>query len=392
MKIGFITASVSRQAGGLFESVRRLAQSLQAAGNSVSVYAAQDSNSTIDARRWAPLEVHTFPTRGPARFSFAPEITDAVCSADLDIVMSHGLWRYTSIATSSWHRKRGKNYVVNPHGMLDAWAVRNSRWRKIAAAGLFERKHLIEARCIRALCAAEAASIREYGCRNPIAIIPNGIDMPAQADSDVASPWSAMDQFAGKKVLFSLGRLHPKKNLLNLVHAWKRMADTEAAIMGDWRLVIGGWDDGGYAQQLKACVRDLNLSPQVHLLGPLFGPEKDAAFRDASAFVLPSLSEGLPMVVLEAWSHSLPVLMTPECNLPAGFETGAALRMETNTASIAEGLRRLFTMSDPDRAAMGKRGRQLCADVFNWEQIGAQTHALLEWVAGTGPEPGFVTR
>jgi glycosyltransferase involved in cell wall biosynthesis len=80
----------------------------------------------------------------------------------------------------------------------------------------------------------------------------------------------------------------------------------------------------------------------VLFLGPAFGETKDALLRRASAFILPSFSEGLPMSVLEAWSYRLPVLMTDHCNLPEGFAADAALRIGTDAASIAESMRLLL--------------------------------------------------
>ena len=65
------------------------------------------------------------------------------------------------------------------------------------------------------------------------------------------------------------------------------------------------------------------------------------------------------MAVLEAWSYAKPVLMTPECNLPEGFETNAALRIGTTPEEIAAGLKVLREMSDDDRSQMGNRGRDL---------------------------------
>jgi len=61
--------------------------------------------------------------------------------------------------------------------------------------------------------------------------------------------------------------------------------------------------------------------------GPAFGEEKEELLRSASAFILPSFSEGLPMSVLEAWAYGLPVVITPECNLPEGFAFQAALEI-----------------------------------------------------------------
>ena len=67
------------------------------------------------------------------------------------------------------------------------------------------------------------------------------------------------------------------------------------------------------------------------------------------------------MAVLEAWSYAKPVLMTPECNLPEGFEADAALRIGTTPEEIAAGLKVLREMSDDDRSQMGNRGRALVA-------------------------------
>ena len=93
----------------------------------------------------------------------------------------------------------------------------------------------------------------------------------------------------------------------------------------------------------------------IVFLGPQFGAEKDAnAYRACNAFILPSLSEGLPMTVLEAWAYGKPVLMTPECNLPEGFSAEAALRIGASPEAIADGLRKLIEMSDPRSSRNGR--------------------------------------
>ena len=88
------------------------------------------------------------------------------------------------------------------------------------------------------------------------------------------------------------------------------------------------------------------------------------------------------MSVLEAWAYAKPVLMTPECNLPEGFEANAALRIGSSADEIAAGLKQLVEMSYGDRAAMGTRGRTLAATKFAWPRIGEQMRAVFEWVLG----------
>src|SRR5262249_6426423 len=125
----------------------------------------------------------------------------------------------------------------------------------------------------------------------------------------------------------------------------------------------------------------------VVFLGSRFGAEKSECYRKCDAFILPSLSEGLPMTVLEAWAYAKPVLMTPECNLPEGFSSGAALEIGTRPEEIARGLKQLGEMSDNDRIQMGNRGRALVATKFSWPRIGEQMRAVYEWVLGSGAPP-----
>ena len=88
------------------------------------------------------------------------------------------------------------------------------------------------------------------------------------------------------------------------------------------------------------------------------------------------------MAVLEAWAHAKPVIMTPECNLPEGFEANAALRIGKASEEIAAGLKVLREMSDDDRSQMGNRGRTLVATRFSWPRIGEQMRAVYQWMLG----------
>jgi poly(glycerol-phosphate) alpha-glucosyltransferase len=150
-----------------------------------------------------------------------------------------------------------------------------------------------------------------------------------------------------------------------------------------------------------------NRAPVV-FLGPAFGEAKDQLLRRASAFILPSFSEGLPMSVLEAWAYRLPVLMTEHCNLPEGFAAEAAMRIGTDggdqrsevggqmsglggqTMSMTEGMRALMEMSDAERLLMGQRGRSLVEREFTWPQVAAQMKEVYEWVLGGGAKPRCV--
>ncbi len=383
MKIGFILDSCSRNAGGLFESVRRLAQSQTTDEQQTVIYSVEDEFSEQDAAEWLPIKVCLHERRFPASWGFAPGLKTGVLDAGLDLLMTHGLWQYCSVVSVVWHKLTRRPHIINPHGMLDPWALRHSWWKKKAATLLYESVHLRSAAAFRALCTSEAESIRKLGLKNPIAVIPNGIDLP-ELDRPCSNAW---DEWAhGRKVLLYLGRLHPKKNLGPLIQAWAK-AQNSSSRAQDWVLVIAGWDQGGYQATLIEQARELGLFRSVHFPGPVFAEAKASAYQSASAFVLPSLSEGLPMVILEAWAYAKPVLMTDECNLPEGFSSDAALRITPDVDGIRAGLENLFNSTDQDRSAMGWRGRQLCAERFTWEKIGAQMREVNQWVLGGGSSP-----
>jgi len=387
MKVGFLVGSVSREAGGLFQSVRGLAKAVASANATASVFGINDEKSAVDSLEWQPLSVYTFQPRFRV-WGYSDQLVPALVRADLDILSSHGLWKYCSVASHQWHRRSGQPYIVHPHGMLERWALQNAKWKKQIAALLYEGTHLRGAACLRALCEAEAQSIRLYGMRNPICIIPNGVDLPDLVESSALEVESLpFQKFAqGRKVLLYLGRLHPKKNVVNLVRAWKQTLESHPSAAKNWILAVAGWGKSACEQKLQ----HLAAGPSVVFVGAKFGAEKNACYCACDAFILPSLSEGLPMAVLEAWAHAKPVLMTPECNLPEGFTAGAALQIGTGPEEIAAGLKQVIEMSDDDRRAMGARGRTLVATKFSWPQIGEQMRAVYEWLLGGGATPRSV--
>ena len=174
---------------------------------------------------------------------------------------------------------------MHPEGMLESWALRNGRWKKRIAALLYENEHLRGAACLRALSDAEAQSIRSYGLRNPICVIPNGVDLPDLRESNANS------HPANQKTLLYLGRLHPKKNISNLIRAWNETFNSQRGSADRWILAIAGWNQGGYESELKR----IAAGNSVIFLGPQFGSRKSECYRACDAFILPSLSEGLPM-------------------------------------------------------------------------------------------------
>jgi len=413
MNTASVVASVSRKAGGMFESVRRLHQSLaEIPGVNVAILGLEDEFTKADLILWQPLQVESFHTVGPARFGYSPSLGKRLREMEQDIVHTHGIWMYMSAATLSWHRAHHRPYMISPHGMLDPWAVRNSPWKKRLARVFYEDQHVRKAACLRALCQSEAESMRVLGLRNPICIIPNGIDLPIVVNGSELIPGVQVRKArkAGSKTLLYLGRIHPKKGLGNLLRAWSqvRRPGSKYQRSEEWTLTIAGWDQGGHERELKALAKELGIqftdagdagreavaAPQPRSLlfaGSLFGKDKEVAYRNCDAFILPSFSEGLPMAILEAWAHGKPVIMTPACNLPDGFTAQAALRIEASAESIAAGLQKLFEMSASELRVTGAHGLDLVRRRFRWSKIAAEMKGVYDWVLGGADRPECVS-
>jgi len=388
IRIGVVTPSISRKAGGLFVSVRRLTQVLQEQAEvDIQVAGLKDSFSVQDAAKWNGVKLQLMEVSGPGAFGYAPELLRNLIGSELDLIHTQGIWMYPSVAVHRWASKTKKPYMITTRGMLDPWAVNNAYWKKRIAAMLFEDAHLRNAACVHALCESEASAIRAYGLTNPICVVPNGVDV-SEASGGKAPQWRLALPSDSKISLF-LGRIHPKKGLPNLLRAWGHL-HRAGGIPEVWHLVIAGWDQGGHEDSLRLQTSQLQIQSRVHFVGPQYDSDKDASYRYSHAFVLPSMSEGLPMAVLEGWSNALPTLMTPQCNLPEGFQARAALRIDTEPEGIEEGLKTLFAMSDDERRLMGERGRALVLEKFSWSSVAKQMASVYHWVLGHRHKPDCV--
>lgn len=380
--VGIVTGSLSRQAGGVLPVMQAHARELSRLGYDVSVYGVSDLYTTADAAAWAPirLSVHRPLWKKAA---FAPGLGSAIAAGAHDIVHQHGIWTYPSYAVLRHSSIPKPRKVVSVHGMLEPWSLRNSSFRKKVAAYLFERSNLASAHCIH--CTEhEVEGIRKFGLTNPLAVLPNGVYLPSLSRRMARPTWLPDD---GKKTLLFLGRIHPKKGVAETVEAWAKVAASSPDLRDTWRLAFVGWDDGGHYENLKARAQQM---PGLDVLfpGPAHGDEKTAVLEHSDAFILASHSEGLPISILEAWAHSLPVFMTRHCNLNVAFDAGAAIEIPTDPDGMVhvlkQGLRRT------DIRDVGVSGRSLVASHFSWPNVGCSLGLLYRWLLGEAEKPSFV--
>jgi len=384
MTIGMLTASD----GAVFPALCELAKALELIDPiKLKLFGIDDEDGLADRAAWQGLQVCAGQVVGPRRFGYSPSLVDRLFSGGLDLVHTHGVWMYPSVASLRWARRERRPYIVSPHGMLDSWALAQSRWKKRVAGALFENDHLTGARCLHALTRAEARSIRSYGLKNPICVIPTGVRIPPRP----APPNPPWEEAVGPnaRVLLYLGRLQPAKGLSELLLGWSQLRRETSA--RSWKLVIAGGDDGRHGDWLRRLCHALGVEKTVVFAGPQRGAAKAASFARASALVLPSRSEGLPAAVLEAWANGLPALMTPACNLPEGFDAGAAMSIaDTGPLEIRDALQWLLWLPAADLKAMGERGRELARRSFSWDSAANEMKQVYEWVLGRGEQPASV--
>lgn len=362
LRVGMLVGSTTTTGGGVPQAVQSLSLALLACGNvELEVFSLQhDDQHGLDFDR---IPLHVAPVLGPRGFSYAPSLVATLQERNLDCLHVHGIWMYLSVAAQRWHAATGRPYMISPHGMLDGWALSQQRIKKRAARLLYEDAHLGQAACLHALCESEQNSIRALGYRAPVCVIPNGVDPMPRPENPPA--WQEPLHPETKNLLF-LGRVTRKKHVLELLQAWQSVAEQAAA--RSWRLVVVGPIDPGYSAALTEFFAAHPGLQSASLAGPAYGAERAAAYHAADAFILPSVSEGLPMGALEALSCGLPSLLTPECNLPEAFAAGAALTISADPAGIAKGLMTLFNMTGPQHEIMNRNGKRLVAEHFTWER------------------------
>ena len=121
---------------------------------------------------------------------------------------------------------------------------------------------------------------------------------------------------AGVPQLISVGRLTPAKGQVLLIQACAQLRDQGVP----FHLTMVG--DGPDRGRVEAAIAKLHLQAQVHLTGSLTQEGVRAELSRADAFVLPSLAEGIPVVLMEAMASYVPCISTPVNGIPELIEHG----------------------------------------------------------------------
>ena len=178
---------------------------------------------------------------------------------------------------------------------------------------------------------------------------------PAQFSPTQTTPRLAEDK---PFRLLNVARLGPEKGHVVLLDALCELKRTGCHVS----CVIVG--DGPMRKRLEQTVREYGLAEDVRLVGAVGQDEIAAYYGSADAFVLPSLSEGLPVVLMEAMAMKLPVVASRIMGIPELVEHGVQglLVSPARPSELAEEIQRLAADSAMC-ARMGAAGRdKVCSD------------------------------
>jgi glycosyltransferase involved in cell wall biosynthesis len=241
---------------------------------------------------------------------------------EFDIVHIHGMWLYPHFAAAKAAKKLNVPYIISPHGMVEADALARKALKKRLYWELIEKYSFQNASVIHAITENEAAQVARLVSPKHTFVIPNGIETLSH-NPKVAFP--------KEPTILFIGRLHPIKGLDRLMMA---IADL------DVRLLVAGDGEAEYKKHIYDLVGKLNIGKKVEFLGFVDKEQKKALYEKASFVCVPSHSEVLSLVALEAISHGLPVLISKACHFDEIKRHGAGIVIEDNEPStIAMGIK-----------------------------------------------------
>lgn len=371
MKLAHVVPHVDAEAAGPSYSVPRLCESLAARGHEVALMC-------LAGRDVAGVRVELYP-QWPVleRFAVSPGHAHALrrAAAQVDIVHDHSLWSMVNVAAGWVVPGRRARLVASPRGTLSRWALGRRRALKRMLWPL-QRRVLTRADLLHATSDAEYADIRSLRLAAPVAIVPNGVDLPELRQS---RPLQAT------RTLLYLSRIHPTKAPDRLLRAWAELQSMHP----DWRLRIAGQGDPVHVAETEALARALHLQ-RVEFAGALYGSEKSKAYFAADLFVLPTHSENFGMAVAEALAHGLPAVVARGAPW-AGLETErCGWWIDNDVATLAAALDAAMRESPRRLGEMGMSGRRWMERDFSWSSVAERMESAYRWTLGDAAQPTCV--
>ncbi|HYE20681.1 MAG TPA: glycosyltransferase [Tepidisphaeraceae bacterium] len=395
-----VTPWVSRKGGGVSTAMWGYVDHAGGAGWRATVAGVRDADLGRDtAGRGAPVVAG--PLVGPASLAYSPGFGRLLREVEGDVVHVHGLRHWPGYAAGRVARRKDVSLVVSPHGGLYPQLLAVGRARKWVARPL-DRANLRSAALVHATSGQEARYVRAYGVRAPIAVVGLGIDSgvyrPEEATgrrgaeatkgegarSELVARWP---ELAGQRILLYLGFLHAKKGLSRIAEALARTGDRAAG----WRLVLAGPDDGPDGARARAALAAHGQLGRTTFTGAVWDlPTKLALLRAADVLAMPSDWENFGIAIGEALACGTPVIASTTAPWGAVVERECGWWVDVGVEPLTAALADVVAKTPGELAEMGRRGRALIVERYQWVDRAREMGEAYAWACGRGERPPFV--
>lgn len=373
------TSSLDISQGGLPRSVSLLAEHLGKVACK-QIVMAYDSTQEKLLPTGPNVQTILLPAQNlwPLNFAYCPTlkmVMKNLCKdTKISLIHSHGLWTHSNYTASRVANSTDVPLIISPLGMLAPWALQYKYLKKRVGWYAYQRKALMAAKAIHATSQNEAINIRDLGLKQPIAVIPNGVNVPKIFKHECAE---------GNYVLF-LSRVHPGKGIELLIRAWAKIKPCNIS------LIIAGNGKGKYLDSLKSLAHDLGIQKTVQFLGHVNDDAKWDLYKSAQCFVLPSMSESFGIAIAEALAVGTPVITTTNTPWKDIEDYNCGWRIDLTVDNLVLALLEVISMTPSDRSRIGLNGRSLVENKYNWTHISNVMTQFYNWVEGISQMPDFV--
>src|SRR5690606_18297723 len=174
---------------------------------------------------------------------------------------------------------------------------------------------------------------------------------------------SGLEYRPDEKYILFLSRIHPGKGLDILFQAFSRLNDKNI------KLKVAG-SKNFYTPVIQSLAKKLGVSERVEFLGGIYGQEKYNLYANAQAFVLPSYSEAIGMVNLEAAACATPIITTFSTGLSPEVGTEGGIIIHPDVDELTQALTEAAAWGDHERRERGRAIKEFISQKYSWEAQG----------------------